>query len=251
MCRLLLAFGKVDIPLVLYSAARMADGATAQHDGPIVQHPNGWGAAWMHPKSKEWVIHREPQSILESLDLMQPISYDINFLAVHTRHATLIQNQGMPFTHPLQRFGGIDSWYLMHNGFLPSIAEECFKKPSVFDSREYLEFLVPSKTERLDTTAVLQRLNQVNHSRGTSGNSFIFNKNYFYIIHWSTPMKPYPKYFKLQYANSDGATYVSSEIIPDLVAVKEWKEIPLSTITEINLNDPQLFRSREYKGKSK
>src|SRR5689334_16112662 len=114
MCRLLFAYGKVDVHLVLKSAKKMASGIMANHDSPITRHPDGWGAAWYYSHSEGWNIHRNDQPIFENISTM-PLEINSGlkagvrigrtevlepkFLAVHCRHSTLVENQGLQFSH--------------------------------------------------------------------------------------------------------------------------------------------------------
>jgi glutamine amidotransferase len=140
MCRLILAKGKFSSARILDAAIAMSCGRTADHEGPIQRHPNGGGATWRH--GGRLAIHRDVRSIEDSAGASPVSDLTTDFLAVHVRHATLARNHGAEFTHPLEYAHVERSWYLLHNGFLPTIYQRLGKDRSEFDSAEYLEYLM-------------------------------------------------------------------------------------------------------------
>jgi Predicted glutamine amidotransferase len=142
---MILASGQFDAAAVLDAARAMSCGETATHDGPIKQHPNGWGCLWLD-QGKIRTLHGTGTFA----DALPGIDVDAlrhsRFLAVHVRHATLSKNHGIEFSHPLWRTSGATQWYMMHNGFLPTVYAQLGMAESRFDSAEYLEYIVDQVT---------------------------------------------------------------------------------------------------------
>ena len=120
MCRHIMAVGRSGAAAVLDAAVAMSAGRTADHDGRVRVHPNGWGALRRTPDGA-LAVHREVKPLFETWYDSPVAGLEKTLLAVHSRHATLPKNRGLEFTHPLTRPGDVP-WYFMHNGFLPDLA---------------------------------------------------------------------------------------------------------------------------------
>jgi glutamine amidotransferase len=233
MCRLILAVGRFSVADVLAAAVAMSTGRTADHDGPIQVHPNGWGAVWRSADAPHWLAaYRDVRALDERSLSESPLpGVATDFLAVHSRHATLARNTGLDCTHPLQR-DGEPPWYFMHNGFLPTVYRNLGLPASEFDSREYFDWIVPPGAERLDEAESLERLAAIEPG-GSSGNAIAVNPRAAYLIHWSPPDIRTPRYFAMHAWQTAESTVLASEIVPDLAAREQWRPIPPGRVLEL------------------
>lgn len=214
---MILALGKFSSRSVLNAAIAMGEGILADHDNPLRRHPNGWGAVWKDSSSPSGLsVYRDTRPIGESLETARIGEIETNFLAVHARHATLSRNQGIEYTHPVTREGTAVPWYLLHNGFLPTIYRYLGRDRSRFDSGEYFDFLVPSEGARLsDPEGILAKLEALEPG-GNSANAIVINPRRAYVIHWFPENTPYPEYFTMRRAETEKAVFIASESIPFL-----------------------------------
>jgi len=171
MCRLILARGDFRTDDIVDAALAMSTGITADHEGPIRVHPNGWGAVWQDPAVEGGLgIYRDVRSMADSVHESPVRSVRSDFLTIHTRHATLQRNAGLQFTHPLERIEDGFTWYFMHNGFLPTVYQLLGLPRSEFDSAEYFQYIVPRGSMTIDEDETRLRLRAIPPG-GTSGNS--------------------------------------------------------------------------------
>jgi predicted glutamine amidotransferase len=232
MCRLILARGTFSSARILDAAIAMSCGRTADHDGPIQRHPNGWGAIWR--RGGRLAIHRDTRAIDDSARSSPVGELTTDFLAVHVRHATLARNHGAEFTHPVEHVHARRSWYLLHNGFLPTVHQQIGRERSEFDSAEYLEYLMCGAVDTLDLDATRDKLAAIPPG-GTSANAFLVNDERVYIIHWTPEDTAFPRYFTMHRLEADGCTIISSEIIESLGPRARWRAMPARTIEQIAL----------------
>lgn len=227
MCRIILAVGKrLPVPDILAAACGMSQGRTADHDGPITCHPNGWGAVWR--AGGRLVAHRDVRPMWTSLTAAPLADVRTDVLAVHVRHRTLATTSGVEFTHPLGRGG----WYFMHNGFLPTVYRALGLPASRFDSGEYFDYVVPEGARELDRRATLHRLRSLPPG-GNSGNAVAMNRDRSYVIHWSPADTPYPRYFTMHRLRLPDLQVISSEVVPALAPRSEWTPLDLDDVVEI------------------
>lgn len=231
MCRLILAKGEFSSARLLDAAVAMSCGLTAEHEGPIKRHPNGWGAIWR--QGGELVVHRDTRPIEESWHESPIRELQTDFLAIHVRHATLEKNHGMRFTHPL-RHDGERPWFLLHNGFLPTIYKLLGKERSEFDSQEYLEFLMRQAALQLDLSETSSKLAEIPPG-GSSANAFLVTDDRAYVIHWTPADNPYPNYFTMHRLESSQGVIFASEVIDALGPRDRWQPLPARHIVEVPL----------------
>lgn len=223
MCRMILAQGDFSVAAVLDAARAMSCGETAQHDGPIKQHPNGWGCLWRE-KGEIRTLHGVG-AFADALPEMDISRIRSRFLAVHVRHATLSSNLGPAFSHPLRHASGGRQWYLMHNGFLPTIYSHLGLAASRFDSSEYLEYIV----DRITPADISQRYLQEKMAQlapgGSSGNAFFITGERAWAWQWHPDDTPFPRYFTLHSYQDANTQYISSEMIPELATATDWRQM--------------------------
>lgn len=235
MCRLILAQGQFQAADVLRAAINMSCGVTAQHDGPTQRHPNGWGAVWR--EGGRLMIHRDAAPIEETGHSSPIGQLETDFLAVHVRHATLARNHGAQYTHPLHQVAAGRSWYLLHNGFLPTVHQRLGRPHSEFDSAEYLEYLLHDLEDDLDLPTTTTKLQAIPPG-GTSANAFLITDHAAYVIHWTPEETKYPVYFTMHQTRTERATIIASEIIDSLAPRETWTPMPPRNIHTLPfLND--------------
>lgn len=237
MCRLILARGRFDPAAVTAAAVSMSDGQTADHDGPITRHPNGWGAVW-RDRGAPWGVrtHRDTRPMVDSAHESPLNGISTDFLAIHVRHATLARNHGVAFTHPLERLDGSMPWYFMHNGFLPTVHRLLGHAESEFDSAEYFQYVVPPGTTALAADQTFARLSAI-PAGGNSGNAIAINPRRAYVIHWSPEPVRYIRYFTMHRLARPDRLIISSEPVPALAPLDEWEPIPANTLLDVSLDD--------------
>jgi glutamine amidotransferase len=233
VCRLILAVGRFSVPDVLAAAVAMGTGRTADHDGPITVHPNGWGAVWRSAHAEDGLAaYRDVRALDANSVADSPLpGIETDFLAVHSRHATLARNSGLDCTHPLRR-DGEPPWYFMHNGFLPTVHRNLGLPASEFDSREYFDWIVPPGARRLDEAESLARLASIEPG-GSSGNAIAVNPRAAYLIHWSPADVKTPRYFAMHAWLGPACTVLASEVVPDLAGPDQWRRVPPGRVLEL------------------
>jgi len=233
MCRLILACGDVPVPDIVQAALGMSTGGTADHEGPITCHPNGWGAVWRDRDAPTGLaVHRDTRSMAESWTAAPFAGLRTDVLAIHARHATLPHTIGVEYTHPLQRRDDAVPWYFMHNGFLPTVHRSLGLSMSRFDSAEYFDYLVPRGAREISPEQALARLRALEPG-GTSGNAVVVTPHRSYVVHWSPAGSPYPRYFTMHRLRRPDLEVISSEVIPRLGPRDRWEPLPPGTVLDL------------------
>jgi glutamine amidotransferase len=229
---LILAQGEFSSARILGAAVAMSCGRTADHEGPTQRHPNGWGAVWRDRGG--FAIHRDPRPLEDTADRSPIAGLATRFLAVHARHATLTRNHGSECTHPIEVRHADQPWYLLHNGFLPTVYQRLGKSQSEFDSAEYLEYLVRDTGPALDLETTAARLRAIPPG-GTSANAFLMTADDAYVIHWTPEDTRYPRYFTMHRLETERCTIIASEVVPELAPPERWRPMPARTIQRLSL----------------
>lgn len=241
MCRMIMALGDFSINKIIDAAINMSEGKTATHLCPTYSHPNGWGIVWSNPKNRDNLsIYRNSESISKTIHLLPFNQISTNFLAIHVRHATIATKVGLKFTHPISSINTAVPWYMMHNGFLPTIYKLLNLSDSNFDTREYFDYVIPNKGYQLDQDELLNKLNKL-ESIGTSANAIIINPYRVYIVHWMMTNLEFADYFTMYTTKTANACYIASEIQPHIAPPAQWHKLSHSSVIEFNLVDE--FRS--------
>lgn len=235
MCRMILAYGRFDAAAVLEAARAMSCGETACHDGPIREHPNGWGCLWLENGNIR-TLHGTG-TFADALPGIDADAIRTRFLAVHVRHATLSKNQGLEFSHPLWRTSGATQWYMMHNGFLPTIYAQLGLAESRFDSAEYLEYLVDQATPADFTRDYLQNKMAQIAPGGSAGNAIFVTRNKAWAWQWHPADTPYPAYFTMHLCQQNGSTFIASEQILTLGEASSWRQMHNHELHEISFGE--------------
>lgn len=230
MCRLILASGDFAVADITAAALDMACGRTADHDNPTKVHAHGWGAVWREPghdpQGHRLRAHTDVRPLAEGLHASALPEVKTDFLAIHTRNASLESQRGLPFTHPLTRD---DGWYFMHNGYLPTAYQGLGLPASEFDSREYFDYLVPRDAEGLDPATALGKLDALPPG-GNSGNAVAVHPSGAYLVHWSAPDVATPVFFAMQRLRLPGLEVIASEVVPGLAPARQWEPLPAGTV---------------------
>jgi glutamine amidotransferase len=234
---MILAAGRFSTQSVLNAALSMSEGVTAKPDSPVSYHRDGWGALWREPGNQGLSIYRDTRFIKESLKefLLQEIKPDL--LAVHIRSATLTHNQGLEYTHPITREGTAITWYMMHNGYLPTVYQKLGLERSIFDSREYFDYIIPKEGDKLPPhSKILEKLESLAPG-GSSANAIIVNSRKAYVIHWTPKDTQFSLYFTMHKLTTEYATFIASDIIPDLAPPECWSSLTRGEVLEFSLAD--------------
>lgn len=235
MCRMIMAHGNFDAGQVLEAARAMSCGETANHDGPIKAHPNGWGCLWLE-NGHIRTLHGTG-TFADALPGIDVESLRSRFLAVHVRHATLSKNQGLEFSHPLWRVSGGTHWYMMHNGFLPGIYAQLGLAESRFDSAEYLEYIVDRITPQDFTAQYLRSKLEAVEPPGSAANALFVTRDKAWAWQWYPENTPFPEYFTMHCRQQSGSTFISSEPISALGAAATWRRMSNHELHEISLRE--------------
>jgi hypothetical protein len=228
MCRLIFAFGSFAVTDIVSAAIAMSCGESANHDNATRVHADGWGAVWRDARNGTLRWHRDARSARDTMAGSPLASASTDMLAIHVRNATLPENRGIQFNHPLVRDG--EDWHFMHNGYMPAVYRKLGMSISVFDTAEYFDYLVPRGTERLDPAQILQRLRAVPTDGCSSGNAIAVHPYEAHVIHWSPAECATPVFFQLHHLCLPGAEVVASEIVPQLAPATQWRPVPAGTV---------------------
>ncbi|WP_413507018.1 class II glutamine amidotransferase [Serratia proteamaculans] len=235
MCRMILARGDFSVQQVMEAARAMCCGETARHDGPITKHPNGWGCLWLD-NGKVRTLHGT-ETFADALPGIDTASIRTHFLAIHVRHATLSKNRGVQFSHPLFRLCNSTPWYLMHNGFLPTVYPHLGLHASHFDSEEYLEYIVGRITpEDLTRPYLVGKMTKLAPG-GSSGNAFFITDDKAWAWQWHAEDTPFPHYFTMHMYRHGDTQYIASEQILALGEACHWRQMQNHELHEISLRE--------------
>ncbi|WP_437608952.1 class II glutamine amidotransferase [Erwinia sp. V71] len=229
---MIMAQGDFSVAAVLDAARAMSCGETAQHDGPIRQHPNGWGILW-HDNGEIRTLHGAG-TFAEALPDIAIDEIRGSFLAVHVRHATLSKNSGVQFSHPLHHTSAETEWFMMHNGFLPTVYQQLGLTASHFDSAEYLHYIADQITPADLTRDYLQEKMARVAPGGSSGNAFFVTQEKAWAWQWYPEDTLFPHYFTLNRYQDKHTHYISSEVIPALGAASDWCQMNNHDLHEFN-----------------
>ncbi len=231
MCRMIMALGNFSAETVLEAAINMSTGISADHDGPISCHPNGWGMIWNSTDNQTLSTYRNTEAIAKSFQEAPLEKVQGNFLAIHVRHATIAHKVGLQYVHPVEKKDSEIPWYMLHNGFLPTVYEKLGYQESFFDSKEYCDYVIPNMGDELDENLILDKLNNL-REEGSSANAIIVNPKRIYLVHWSMPSCPYKKYFLMHTFKDDqqNTLYIASEIQAQIGSKEKWEALSASKI---------------------
>jgi glutamine amidotransferase len=235
MCRLIFAHGQFDARQVMLAANDMSNGKTANHDGPITVHPNGWGAIW-RGKDTGGALQRHLSMQALSLNDLEnsPLwTSEMDMLALHARHATVPTKVGIEFAHPLVRYGAGGIWYFMHNGYTPTIHTLLGKAESYFDSLDYFEYLIDAGTNHIVPAQALRKLAAVPEG-GSAANAIAINGHSAYIVHYAFPSARFVRYFQMYRLKMTSGAIYSSEVLPQLASASRWEELQPRRIFKVN-----------------
>ncbi|EPC4489310.1 class II glutamine amidotransferase [Serratia liquefaciens] len=231
MCRMILACGDFSVVQVMDAARAMCCGETAQHDGPIKVHPNGWGCLWLE-NGKVHTLHGS-EAFADALPSIDITHIHTHFMAIHVRHATLNKNMGVQFSHPLFRQCNDTRWYLMHNGFLPTIYPHLGLDSSYFDSAEYLEYIVDHITPKDLTRSYLADKMAQLAPGGSSGNAFFVTDDKAWVWQWHPDVTLFPSYFTMHIYQYGNTKYIASEQVLALGEETHWRQMRNHELHEI------------------
>lgn len=242
MCRMIIACGEFSVADVIKAARAMAAGEIIKHDGSIKQHPDGWGCLWIS-NGQVRVLHGD-DNFVEASSRVKILDENIEFLAVHVRHATLSKNMGVQFSHPLHRENGGISWYMMHNGFMPTVYHHLGLSVSSFDSAEYLEYIVGTieSLAGINKEYLVNKLAQLSPG-GSSGNFFLMTQYKAWVWQWFPEQTSCAEYFTMKHYAGDKVEYISSEIIPLLGGASEWRAMQNAELYELELRGVRCERT--------
>ncbi len=235
MCRMILAHGVFNPAEILDGAIEMSEGRTARHNNPIRTHRDGCGLLLHHPGEKQsWSVFRSTSPLSESTIEPHLFEKPCDLMVVHARHATLSKNLGLEFTHPVV-LDDIPDWFFFHNGYLPSVHQHLGMPASLFDSREYFEYLIPKHSSKLERSCVLEKLSLLG-AGNTSGNAILVNKEHVHVICWYPSESKYPEFYTLRLLKSVRSTIVSSEILPFIGLESDWQSIRSGNLLQFELS---------------
>ncbi|MFD5343736.1 class II glutamine amidotransferase [Streptomyces anulatus] len=224
---MIMAVGSFDAAAIVRAAVEMSIGATANHDNATTAHVHGWGAVWRDLADGGLRTHRDERPAATSAPGSPVATVETDFLALHVRNATLPENRGSMYTHPLERAD--DEWLFMHNGYLPTVHRLLGMEKSVFDSAEYFDYLLERGGGPLEEAAALSRLRAIPPG-GMSGNAIAVHPRQAHLIHWSPPDTPTPRFFAMQRHVGEGMEVVASEVVPSLAPADAWLPLPADTL---------------------
>jgi predicted glutamine amidotransferase len=224
MCRLILAIGKFKSKDIAVAATEMCLGLHTNVRAPIHRHPHGWGAIWLDSASPPQLkLHRSGADLASDSGRSMIEQLDTHFLAMHARFASVSENAGVAYAHPITRPGPV-TWHIMHNGFLPTVHEQLGHPCSTFDSLEYLEYATRCTSAHLCRPNLVRKLERL-RAGGTAGNAFFINNSRAYAFQWFPKESENASFYTMYVHATSSRTIVSSEPISALGAVSTWRPL--------------------------
>lgn len=234
MCRMIMAQGDFNAVDVVEAARAMSCGETARHNGAVRQHSDGWGCVWMD-NGRLYAL-RGSGSLANAIPLIN-IPTSTRFLAIHVRHSTLKENAGIKFSHPLLFQSHGTRWYMMHNGYLPNIYIHLGLESSIFDSAEYLKYIVSGLTPDKMCLAYLDERMKGVAPGGSARNFFLITEKKFWVWQWYPMNTPCIEYFTMRLYNDKNVKYISSEIVPSLAMESQWRSLHNNELLEFCMTE--------------
>lgn len=216
----------------------MSRGITANHNHPVREHTDGWGAIWRAPMAESGLeFWRSVEPMAKRLAGTPLAELKTDFLAVHIRKSTFPENVDLDHTHPIRHPASSVPWFMMHNGYMPNAYRELGMVESTFDTAEYLHYLVPNNTAMLDAYEVREKLDRL---EGTlCANAVIVNPKRCYVVQWFPENTKYASFYTMYRLRTQTATFVSSEVISDIGPVSDWEPLERFTFLSFALvTDP-------------
>ncbi|MBN2093555.1 class II glutamine amidotransferase [candidate division KSB1 bacterium] len=236
MCRMLLAVGKFDTPILFEGLKRMALDQNERHEENekvLFQHGDGWGMTYLHHDSLN--SYKSSQPCYQDLQFENLSKISTRFLILHSRRASK-GSIGEQNSHPFLANIENDNYFFYHNG---TIYEELpfsnhFHRSGTTDSEMFffhiLTHLKPEKPIE-SYKSIFKKVTNFSAVNSIFGNSqFCLLVNRYQIN---------PDYYTMKISSDDHSLIVSSEIIPGLPA-KNWKKLSNGTLLKIPINNSKI-----------
>lgn len=233
MCRMIAAVGRFDSAPIANAAVAMSQGRTATHEFPARHHFDGWGAVYLDAQNR-LVCVRDEAPISNGRAHARLNEADGRLLEVHARAASIKSKTGIDYVHPVQGSIAGHSAYFFHNGYAPDIFRLLGYQSSSWDSRELFEWLAPAFEAADQESALRAYLDNLPLST-TSANFMLVEPTRLIVCNWFTESSPSPMYFTMHLARTEGAVFISSDPIIELVPATQWQAIKNRTIMTFRL----------------
>jgi glutamine amidotransferase len=230
---MILAQGNFSTSAVFQAAAGMSKGVTANHDCPVKEHPDGWGSLWIEQGEVKTI--RSSKWLAEEVDSFNFDHGNSPILAIHARHSTLPKNRGESFSHPIQKSTNAETWYIMHNGYLPTAYKKLGMNCSIFDSSEYLEYIINTQPQLSLSGKMLNSKIAHLDPGGSAANAFFMNNKVAFAYQRFPTNSPFPLYFTMSICVLDDVTYISSEVIPTLAPKTSWRPLKNGELIKLDI----------------
>ncbi len=229
MCRMLLAVGKFESPILFEGLKRMALDQNERHEenaSAPAQHGDGWGITYLQNNSLQ--SFKSPKPCFDDPQFDDHAKIRTPFLVLHCRRASRgsISEQN---THPFLANFNQENYFFYHNG---TIYEDLpfspqFQPAGTTDSEMFfchiLTHFQPEKPIE-SYQAIFKKLTNFSAINSIFGNGqFCLLVNRYQIN---------PDYYTMKILNDENSLIVSSEIVPGLSS-GNWKKLQNGTLLKI------------------
>ncbi len=245
MCRMIISVGEC-MPGKMFSAAQvMSEGLSANHEyaevGPTgqpggIRHVDGWGAAVRNNASLDVSVMRGDGPIANVKPGLPGGTGSDNTVAamiVHVRNATLEEQKGLKYTHPIiVNIDDNESVLFFHQGYIAGIQSLISEKEETeWDSLNLCKWLLPGLHSK-DVSVLKARLEAVSEIEG-SMNCAIMWKRQIVVCNWFN--SSHEEYYTMYRMEHRAGTIISSDIITELGAAEQWTPMENRTIIRFPL----------------
>ena len=264
MCRIIVAFGNIDVAKILGSIALMAKDQNSRHEmnekkGPgSLQHTDGWGIAYLDQKGK-FVIKKSPKAIFEDPESKKTLDFKTNLLIAHVRKKSGSEIS-LKNTHPFKaKHSLLGECVFCHNGAIEDDIQfdQKYKPRGKTDSERLfysiLSDIKENKTEdqkedkegerHSHKIAATIRNNLQKYTKTKGSNIVLATKNKTFVAMRKNEL---PRYYGMVWAKGNDFLLISSEKLktfPDIY----WKSILPGEVITIQNGTTNFFISREKK----
>ncbi len=236
MCRMLLAAGKFDTPLLFKGLKRMALDENERHEEnekELCQHGDGWGIIFLHHNTLQSFKSAKPCYDDPQFEAFAKIS--TQFLVLHARRASKgsISEQN---SHPFSTNYKNDHYFFFHNG---TIYEELSFSPQFIrggttDSEMFFYHILthfqPEKP--IDSFSAIFK----NITKFSAINSIFGNSQYALVVN---RFQINPNYYAMKSSSDENSLIVSSEVLPGF-EFRNWEKLSNGTLLKIPVNNSKI-----------
>ncbi len=224
MCRMLIAFGNVDMDSLIDGMLLMAKDQNSKHEHNENKeqgewdHPDGWGISYL--KDEKWIIEKSDKPIFNDPRINELRNIKTNLVILHARKKSMSAEVSIKNAHPFNFKWKEEDFVFCHNG---TIKDEISYDPSFetigeTDSEKLFYSILTDINGKITEQAIKENLELYKTSHGS--NIILSSKEKSFVYLKENNMS---KYYTMKVGKKDDFLVVSSETLPNLGV--EWNSL--------------------------